>query len=75
MTGAMKPNRTKTAAMPWTDGVNWQLLTLIMLLSSIGWVMVTSASMAYAESNYSDGWFYAKRYATYWTLGMIGAVL
>lgn len=75
MTGAMKRNRSKAAAMPWTDGINWQLLTLIMLLSSIGWVMVTSASMAYAESNYNDGWFYAKRYATYWTLGMIGAVL
>jgi len=71
----MKRKQSAAAAMPWTEGINWQLLTLILMLSSIGWVMVTSASMAFAESNYNDGWFFAKRYAIYWTLGMMGAVL
>lgn len=67
--------KAKSIALPWIEGVNWPLLTMVMLLSSIGWVMVTSASMAFAEATYNDEWFFAKRYATFWTLGMAGAVL
>ncbi len=67
--------KAKPVAVPWVEGVNWSLLAMIMMLSSIGWVMVTSASMAFAESVYRDEWFFAKRYATFWTLGMAGAVL
>ncbi|MGH1373831.1 MAG: putative lipid II flippase FtsW [Cellvibrionaceae bacterium] len=67
--------RVSPVPMPWTEGVNWPLLAMIMMLSSIGWVMVTSASMAFAESTYNDQWFFAKRYATFWMLGMAGAVL
>ncbi len=66
---------TASATIPWSKGVNWPLLAMIMMLSSIGWVMVTSASMAFAESTYGDEWFFAKRYATFWLLGVIGAVL
>ncbi|NHO65079.1 putative lipid II flippase FtsW [Aestuariicella hydrocarbonica] len=57
------------------DAVNWQMLTLVMMLSSIGWVMVTSSSMTFAEATYGDGWFFAKRYALYWCLGILCAVL
>lgn len=67
--------RAKPSSLPWTEGVNWQLLTLVLLLSSIGWVMVTSASMAFAEVIYQDGWYFAKRYAIFWTLGITGAIL
>ncbi|MBR9909076.1 MAG: putative lipid II flippase FtsW [Gammaproteobacteria bacterium] len=59
----------------WTEAINWQLLLLILVLSSVGLVMVTSASMSYAESNYGDAWFFTRRYATYWSLGVIFAVL
>jgi cell division protein FtsW len=59
----------------WSDCINWTLVALIMALSSIGLVMVTSASMSFAEVNYNDGWFYAKRYAVFWSLGFAGALL
>lgn len=72
MTRRRKP---PTLTPSWSEGVNWQLLTLIMALSSVGWIMVTSASMAFAEATYGDAWFFAKRYATYWTVGVVGAVL
>ncbi len=71
----LKSRAQKGTQLPWSEGVNWQLITLVLLLSSIGWVMVTSASMTFAEANYNDGWYFAKRYAIYWTLGLIGAVL
>jgi len=67
--------RVKPSSLPWSEGVNWQLLTLVLLLSSIGWVMVTSASMAFAEVTYNDGWYFAKRYAIFWMLGIAGAIL
>lgn len=59
----------------WLDGVNWQLLTLTMALSSIGFVMVTSASMSFAEANYQNVWHFAIRYGVYWAMGMGVAVL
>lgn len=59
----------------WQATVNWPLLLLVFTLSSIGLVMVTSASMSFAESNYGDAWFFAKRYLVYWCLGMLLAVL
>lgn len=68
----LKPYLTST---DWLDGVNWQLLTLIMALSSIGFVMVTSASMTFAEANHHNGWYFALRYAIYWALGMAVALL
>lgn len=72
MNGMLKPALNSTA---WMDAINWQLLTLTMVLSSIGFVMVTSASMTFAEENYNDAWFFSVRYAVYWMLGMVGAVL
>ncbi len=59
----------------WSDGINWPLLTLVMALSSVGLVMVTSASITFAEETYNDAWYFAKHYVIYWTVGMIGAVL
>lgn len=58
----------------WLQGVNWQLLTLMMVLSSFGFVMVTSASMTFAEEHYHDVWHFSVRYAVYWALGMTCAV-
>ncbi|MYM64687.1 putative lipid II flippase FtsW [Pseudomaricurvus sp. HS19] len=57
------------------EAVNWHLLLWVMVLSSFGLVMVTSASMATAETYYGDSWFFAKRYATYWTMGLSAALL
>lgn len=59
----------------WIEGINWQLLTLIMMLSSFGFVMVTSASMSFAEANYASEWHFAVRYAVYWAMGMGCALL
>lgn len=72
MKAVLKPSLMSTA---WVDGVNWQLLTLVMVLSSIGFVMVTSASMTFAEVTYGDAWFFSARYALYWVFGIVGAVL
>lgn len=54
----------------WSEGVNWTLLLLFFTLSSIGFIMVTSASISYAEGMYGDAWYFAKNYLTYWTLGV-----
>lgn len=69
---SLKPYLTSTQ---WLDGVNWHLLLLTMMLSSFGFIMVTSASMSFAEANYHNEWFFSVRYAVYWGLGMASAVL
>ncbi len=69
--------RLNTLSMlPASDAIHWPLLFLVLVLSSFGWVMVTSSSMAFAEAApYYDPWYFSKRYAIYWVLGVIGAVL
>lgn len=59
----------------WSEGVNWTLLLLFLALSSIGFIMVTSASISYAEGMYGDAWYFAKHYLTYWSLGVVVAFL
>lgn len=59
----------------WQEGINWQLLLLMLMLSSVGLVMVTSASMSYAEGIYGDAWYFSKNYLVYWSLGVLGAFM
>jgi len=56
-------------------GFNWSLLTLVMLLISIGFVMVASSSMAFAETGYGDAWYFVKRHLIWLGLALIGSVL
>lgn len=76
---AHNPTPFKPSTLPhgwrWQEGVNWRLLLLALILSSIGLVVVTSASMSYAEGTYGDVWYFCKNYLVYWTLGVIGAFM
>src|SRR5690606_40426689 len=56
--------------------IDWTLLSLWMVLMSIGVVMVASASVAFAAANYDDSWYFAQRHATYMGLAILlaGAV-
>jgi len=54
---------------------NWSLLTLVMMLISIGFVMVASSSMAFAEAEYGDAWYFVKRHMIWLGLALIGSVL
>jgi cell division protein FtsW len=56
--------------------IDWTLLSLWMVLMSIGLVMVASASVAFAAANYDDSWYFAQRHATYMGLAILlaGAV-
>jgi len=54
---------------------NWSLLTLVMMLISIGFVMVASSSMAFAEAEYGDAWYFVKRHMTWLGMALVGSIL
>lgn len=56
-------------------GFNWSLLTITLVLVSIGFVMVASASMAFAEVEYNDSWFFVKRHLVWLGMALAGSVL
>lgn len=55
--------------------LDYTLLTLVLLLMSIGWIMVTSASIDYAATNHGDPWFYAKRHGVYLFISVVASLV
>jgi len=55
--------------------IDWTLLSLWMVLMSIGLVMVASASVAFAAANYDDSWYFAQRHATYMAVAICLALI
>jgi cell division protein FtsW len=60
---------TTRTDLPFNQRVDWTLLSLWMVLMSIGLVMVASASVAFAAANYGDAWYFAKRHGVYMVMG------
>lgn len=56
-------------------GVDPVLVLLWLSLLSIGVVMISSASIAFATEEYGDPWFFAKRHGIYLALSLALAVL
>ena len=50
--------------------IDWPLLCLWFALLSLGLVMVASASISFSASNYSDGWYFARRHGIYAVMGL-----
>jgi len=63
------------ATQNWSELINWPLLTSIFMLMSFGLVMVTSASMSFAEFTYGDAWYFSKRHCIYLIIGCCCGVL
>jgi len=55
--------------------IDWPLLTLWLALVTIGLVMVSSASIAFASVNYNDPWYFAKRHGIYMAMGGVVALV
>jgi cell division protein FtsW len=45
--------------------LNWPLLITTLVLLSIGLIMVASASIDFAATNYNDPWFFVRRHLLY----------
>ncbi|MFT6492608.1 MAG: cell division protein FtsW, partial [Porticoccus sp.] len=52
----------------------WLLLSTIAI-ATIGLVMISSASISFAEHNLGDGFYFLKRQMLYMTLGLVVAAL
>lgn len=52
------------------DALDWTLLSLWLLMLSLGLVMVASASITFADHTYGDTWFFVKRHLIYLMLGL-----
>lgn len=61
--------------LPFNQRVDWTLLSLWLVLMSIGLVMVASASVAFAAANYGDTWYFAKRHGVYMVMGVTLAMV
>lgn len=57
------------------EALDWKLLTAVLILISFGVVMVASASIDFAASNYGDPWFFTKRHLIFLLLGTVGGLL
>lgn len=51
--------------------VDWTLLSLWLVLMSIGLIMVASASVAFAAANYGDAWYFAKRHGVFMAMSIV----
>ncbi len=70
---ALAPVRSlKPIGKPHLD---WSLFSIWLALTSIGLVMVSSASISYAAANYGDPWFFAKRHLIYLFIGITAGAL
>jgi cell division protein FtsW len=61
--------------LPFNQRVDWTLLSLWLVLMSVGLVMVASASVAFAAANYGDAWYFAKRHGVYMAMGVTVAMV
>jgi cell division protein FtsW len=66
----MKVTSPNYYGLPLSERIDWTLLTLWLVLMSIGLIMVSSASVAFASANYNDAWYFAKRHAIYMAMGV-----
>ncbi len=73
---------TRTAqAPPFWQSINFSetiildraLITAVSLLSILGWLMVTSASMDWAERTFNNPFYISIRHGLYLTLGVFSA--
>lgn len=55
--------------------LNVPILLSTLALMSIGFLMITSASMTFAESKYGDAWFFVKRHSFYMLIGISAALI
>ena len=62
----------KAMAQP---NIDWTMLSLWLALTSIGVVMVSSASISFAAANYGDPWFFTKRHIIYLLIGIAAGLL
>lgn len=58
----------------YTSALDWQLLVALIGMSLFGVVMITSASMPFAEKMYGDPFYFTKRQMFFLLLGFVGAV-
>ena len=61
--------------LPFNQRIDWTLLSLWLVLMSVGLVMVASASVAFAAANYGDAWYFAKRHGVYMAMGVTVAMV
>lgn len=55
--------------------LNSQLLLITLVLVSVGFVMVASASIDFSAENYKDPWFFVRRHLVYLFLGFSSAIV
>ena len=55
--------------------VDWWMLGAVLALLAIGWVMITSASLDYAQAKYGDALFHTRRHGIYLVLAMLLGML
>lgn len=51
-------------------GLDWTLFGLWLALLSLGFVMIASASISFADHTYKDGWFFVRRHCFYLALAL-----
>lgn len=77
----MKQALTQSYFAPFLSGqhrvisLNWSLITIVMVLISVGIVMVSSASIDYAAANYQDPWFFIRRHLIYLLMGFTASLI
>lgn len=59
----------------WFDSIDWSIIIVLATLISIGLVAVASASIAFSEATYGDGWFFVKRYCLFLSLGLLAGLV
>jgi len=58
----------------YQSSLDWQLLFALMGIALFGAVMITSASMPFAEKVYGDPFYFTKRQLFFLLIGFVGAV-
>ncbi len=61
--------------LPGQPALDWFLVSLWLALLSIGFIMVASASISFADTSYGDGWYFVKRHAVYLLLAIAAAMI
>lgn len=58
-------------SIPLIQRIDWTLICLWFALMSIGLVMVSSASVSFAEAVYRDAWFFGTRHFVFMLMGLM----
>ena len=59
------------SGLPLMQRVDWTLICAWFALMSIGLIMVSSASVSFAEAVYRDAWFFGMRHFVFMLLGLM----